>query len=67
MPARSPSLGAEPGSALGWAAHGSGNHGAPGDYIAVAELLVAAGSPVEPGLLDDAEGPLYAWLEERLP
>jgi ankyrin repeat protein len=60
-------LGAEPGSALGWAAHGSGNHGAPGDYIAVAELLVAAGSPVEPGLLDDAAGPLYAWLDDRLP
>jgi hypothetical protein len=32
----------------------------------VAELLVAAGSLVEAGLLDDAEGPLYAWLEERL-
>jgi ankyrin repeat protein len=60
-------LGAEPGVALGWAAHGSRNHRAPGrDYVAIAELLVAAGSPVEPGLLDDAEGPLYAWLEERL-
>ncbi|HET6682578.1 MAG TPA: ankyrin repeat domain-containing protein [Gaiella sp.] len=59
-------LGVEPGSALGWAAHGSRNHGAPGDYVAVAELLVAAGSAVEPRLLDDAEGPLYAWLEERL-
>jgi hypothetical protein len=60
-------LGAEPGVALGWAAHGSRNHGAPGrDYVAVAEQLVAAGAQVEPGLLDDAEGPLYAWLEERL-
>ncbi|HEY1317890.1 MAG TPA: ankyrin repeat domain-containing protein [Gaiella sp.] len=59
-------LRATPGVALGWAAHGSRNHGAPGDYVAVAELLVAAGSAVEPGLLDDAEGPLYAWLEERL-
>lgn len=58
--------GVEPGSALGWAAHGSRNHGAPGDYIAVAELLVAAGSAVEAGLLDDAESPLYAWLEKRL-
>ena len=26
----------------------------------------AAGSTVEQGHLDDAEGPLYAWLEERL-
>jgi ankyrin repeat protein len=59
-------LRATPGVALGWAAHGSRNHGAPGDYVAVAELLVATGSTVEPGLLDDAEGPLYAWLEERL-
>jgi hypothetical protein len=60
-------LGAEPGSALGWAAHGSRNHTVQGrDYVAVAELLVAAGARVEPGLLDDAEGPLYAWLEERL-
>ncbi len=60
-------LGAEPGAALGWASHGSRNHGAPGrDYVAVAQLLVAAGCPVELGLLDDAEGPLYAWLEARL-
>jgi ankyrin repeat protein len=60
-------LGADPGSALGWAAHGSRNHRAPGrGYVAVAKLLVAAGSLVEAGLLDDAEGPLYAWLEERL-
>jgi len=60
-------LGADPGAGLGWAAHGSRNHAAPGrDYVAVAELLVAAGARVEPGLLDDAEGPLYAWLEARL-
>jgi ankyrin repeat protein len=60
-------LGAEPGAAPGWASHGSRNHRAPGrDYVAVAELLVAAGCLVEPGLLDDAEGPLYAWLEARL-
>jgi hypothetical protein len=32
----------------------------------VAERLVAAGARLEPGLLDEAEGPLYAWLEERL-
>jgi hypothetical protein len=60
-------LGAEPGAAPGWASHGSRNHRAPGrDYVAVAELLVAAGCLVYPGLLDDAEGPLYAWLEARL-
>ncbi|HEX5582568.1 ankyrin repeat domain-containing protein [Gaiella sp.] len=60
-------LGAAPDGALGWAAHGSRNHGAPGrEYVAVAELLVAAGAEPEPGLLDDAEGPLYAWLEERV-
>ena len=60
-------LGAEPGAALGWASHGSRNHRAPGrDYVAVAELLAAAGCPVEEGLLDDAAGPLYAWLEARL-
>lgn len=59
-------LGAEPGSALGWAAHGSRNHTVQGrDYVAVAELLVAAGARVEPGLLDDAEGPLYTWSEHR--
>ena len=60
-------LRAEHGAALGWTAHGSRNHRAPGrDYVAVAELLVAAGTPLEAGLLDDAEGPLYAWLEARL-
>jgi hypothetical protein len=60
-------LGAEPGAALGWAAHGSRNHRVPArDYVAVAELLVAAGVPLEPTLLDDAEGLLYAWLEEHV-
>ena len=60
--------GAETGTPLAWAAHGSRNHRAPGrDYVAVAELLVAAENPLEPALLDDAEGPLYAWLADRLP
>ena len=36
------------------------------DHVAVAELLVAAGNPVEPRFLDTADGPLVAWLEERL-
>ena len=59
-------LGANPDDALGWAAHGSRNHAVPGrDYVAVAEQLVAAGAQLERGLLDDADGPLYAWLEER--
>jgi len=59
--------GAENGTPLAWAAHGSRNHRAPGrDYVAVAELLVAAGNPLEPALLADAEGPLYAWLDARL-
>ncbi len=60
-------LGAKPGAALGWTVHGSRNHGAAGrDYVAVAELLLAAGGPLEGVLLDEAEGPLYAWLEQRL-
>jgi ankyrin repeat protein len=36
------------------------------DYVAVAELLVAAGNMIEPRFLEVAEGPLYDWLEERL-
>jgi ankyrin repeat protein len=60
-------LGAEPGAALAWASRGSTYYRLPGrDYLAVAELLVAAGVPLEPSLLDDAEGPLYAWLEQRV-
>ena len=48
------------------AAHGSRNHTVQGrDYAAVAELLGAAGARVEPRLLDDAEGPLYKWLEHH--
>jgi ankyrin repeat protein len=59
--------GAATGTPLAWAAHGSRNHRVPGrDYVQVGELLAAAGNPVEPALLEDAAGPLYAWLEERL-
>ena len=55
------------GTPLAWAAHGSQHHRLEGrDYVAVAELLVAAGNTVEPGFLDVADGPLVAWLEERL-
>jgi ankyrin repeat protein len=51
---------------LGWAAHGSYAYRSPGrDYVAVAEVLVAAGNQIEPRLLEVAEGPLYDWLEER--
>jgi hypothetical protein len=52
---------------LGWAAHGSHNHRLAGrDYVAVAELLVAAGATVDASMLELADGPLYAWLEKRL-
>jgi ankyrin repeat protein len=52
---------------LAVAALGSQHHGLPGrDYVATAELLVAAGNTVEPRLLDVADGPLAEWLEERL-
>jgi ankyrin repeat protein len=51
-------------SPLGWAALASRYHELPGrDYVAVAELLVAAGNRPEARFLDVAEGPLYAWLE----
>jgi ankyrin repeat protein len=51
---------------LGVAAHGSTNYRAPRrDYVAVAELLVAAGNEIERRFLDVAEGPLYEWLEAR--
>jgi ankyrin repeat protein len=52
---------------LAWAAHGSVYHELPGrDYVAVAELLVAAGGTIEHRFLDDADGPLADWLEGRL-
>jgi ankyrin repeat protein len=35
------------------------------DYVAVAELLVAAGNEIEPRFLEVAAGPLYEWLEAR--
>ena len=46
---------------------GSAYHALPGrDYVEVAELLAAAGNAVEAEFLDLADGPLVAWLEERL-
>jgi ankyrin repeat protein len=55
------------GSPLGWAVHGSrhGGDGTDEDYIRVAELLAAAGNPIDPGWLAEAEGALHAWIEER--
>jgi ankyrin repeat protein len=53
---------------LGWAALASTYHELAGrDYAAVAEALVGAGDALERRFVDVAEGPLYDWLEERLP
>ena len=42
-------------------------HELPGrDYVAVRELLTAAGAVIEQRFLDVADGPLAAWLEERI-
>jgi ankyrin repeat protein len=52
---------------LGWAVLASEYHELPGrDYVAVAEALAAAGNRVEPRFAEEADGPLYDWLEERL-
>ena len=52
---------------LAWAALGSEHHALPGrDYVAVAELLAAAGAELEPRFREVAEGALAGWLEERL-
>jgi ankyrin repeat protein len=62
--------GADPGtgddSALGWAVHGSQNNHSPGaDHVAVAKLLVNAGSTIEPRYLDEADGALHDWLASQ--
>jgi ankyrin repeat protein len=52
---------------LAWAVHGSAYPGNEArDYVAVAELLAAAGAVIEPRFAEHAEGPLAEWLEERL-
>ena len=52
---------------LAWAALASGGDDAPaGAHVAVAELLVAAGDPVEERFLEVAGEELRAWLEERV-
>ena len=59
--------GAETGTPLSWAAHGSQYHALEGrDYVGVAELLAEAGNTVDASLLEVADGPLYEWLEDRL-
>jgi ankyrin repeat protein len=53
---------------LAWATHGSTQcPDRDGDWLAVAELLVAAGSTVGAGMLDDADEELAEWLTARLP
>jgi hypothetical protein len=60
-------LAGSPETPLAWAVHGSQFSDMAGrDYVAVAELLSAAGAPVEARYLEYADGPLYGWLEERL-
>jgi ankyrin repeat protein len=55
---------AESATPLAWAALASQYHELPGrDFVAVAELLVAAGAVVEPRFLEVADGPLADWLE----
>jgi hypothetical protein len=51
---------------LHWAVHGSENYGG-GDYVAIAEQLVAAGAVIEPEFAEQAGGPLAEWLRARLP
>jgi ankyrin repeat protein len=51
---------------LAWAALASQYHELAGrDYVAVVELLAAAGNPIEPRFVEVAGGPLLEWLEER--
>lgn len=51
---------------LGWAAGGSEWHRIAGrDYVAVAEILVAAGDAPTAAMADAADGPLHEWLAER--
>jgi ankyrin repeat protein len=53
---------------LAWATHGSTQcPNRDGEWLAVAELLVDAGSHVGAGMLDDADDELAEWLRGRLP
>jgi ankyrin repeat protein len=55
--------GADPRGVLGWAAYGSAHR--EGDYVAVAELLVAAGDTPTAEHAEAADGPLHDWLTQR--
>lgn len=58
--------GADYDTPLAWAALGSQYHALPGrDYVAVAELLLAAGARFEPRFTEVAEGPVAEWLQDR--
>lgn len=58
--------GAEFDTPIAWAALGSSGWRWEGrDYVAVAELLVAAGAELEPRFAEVAEGPLLDWLRAR--
>ena len=57
--------GATVAGAAGWTAHGSRHHRG-GDHVAVMEQVTAAGAELERGLLEEADGPLYDWLLDRL-
>jgi ankyrin repeat protein len=49
---------------LGWAALASSDDQPPErDHLGAGQLLVAAGDPVEPGIVEAAGGPLRDWLE----
>jgi ankyrin repeat protein len=50
---------------LGWAIHGS-LHGPPGDHLAVARRLIAAGAPVDPREADEASDALADYLRSVL-
>jgi hypothetical protein len=55
------------GTPLAWAAHASRSGGALASaHVAVAEALAAAGAELEPRLLEEADGELAEWLDERL-
>jgi ankyrin repeat protein len=57
--------GAEFDTPLAWAALGSRAWREPGrDYVAVAELLLAAGAELEPRFAEVAEGPLATFVDE---
>ncbi|HEX6459823.1 MAG TPA: ankyrin repeat domain-containing protein [Thermoleophilaceae bacterium] len=52
---------------MAWTILASQYHALPNrDFVAVAELLLAAGAELEDRFLEVAQGPLADWLEERL-